>query len=127
MTNFLHTHLKLILFSVITTLIFAPVLAIENADAIIALPSSQNAKKPAACSEKYKDSVSCPVSCFRADPVCGVNGITYWCGCAEAHCAGVEVAKIGFCEVGNGGSGLLSGQAFLLVLAVPYVYWDQLK
>ncbi|KAI6697700.1 hypothetical protein NL676_017819 [Syzygium grande] len=58
---------------------------------------------------------SCPVKCFRADPVCGVDGVTYWCGCADAACAGVGVAKLGYCEVGNGGSGPLSGQALLLV------------
>ncbi|KAK6118498.1 hypothetical protein DH2020_047765 [Rehmannia glutinosa] len=44
----------------------------------------------------------CPVKCFRPDPVCGVDGVTYWCGCAEAHCAGARVKKFGFCEVGNG-------------------------
>lgn len=54
---------------------------------------------------------SCPVNCFRTDPVCGVDGVTYWCGCADALCAGVKVAKLGFCEVGNGGP----GQALLLV------------
>lgn len=58
---------------------------------------------------------SCPVKCFRTDPVCGVDGVTYWCGCSEAACAGVQVAKMGFCEVGNGGSVPLSGQALLLV------------
>ncbi|XP_078445956.1 uncharacterized protein LOC144714996 [Wolffia australiana] len=58
---------------------------------------------------------ACPVTCFRPDPVCGDNGVTYWCGCADAACAGANVAKLGFCEVGNGGSGLLSGQALLLV------------
>lgn len=59
--------------------------------------------------------LSCPVRCFRTDPVCGADGVTYWCGCAEAACAGVRVAKLGFCEVGNGGHGLVSGQALLLV------------
>ncbi|XP_022738552.1 uncharacterized protein LOC111291191 [Durio zibethinus] len=59
---------------------------------------------------------SCPVNCFRADPVCGDDGVTYWCGCADAHCAGAKVAKIGFCEVGNnGGNGSFPGQALLLV------------
>ncbi|XP_027333028.1 uncharacterized protein LOC113847899 [Abrus precatorius] len=58
---------------------------------------------------------SCPAKCFRADPVCGADGVTYWCGCAEAACAGVEVAKLGFCEVGNGGSASIPGQALLLV------------
>ncbi|KAE9608794.1 hypothetical protein Lal_00020317 [Lupinus albus] len=58
---------------------------------------------------------SCPVKCFRADPVCGVNGVTYWCGCVEAACDGAKVAKVGFCEVGNGGSAPFSAQALLLV------------
>lgn len=58
---------------------------------------------------------SCPVKCFRTAPVCGVNNVTYWCGCAEAVCAGTRVAKLGFCEFENGGSGPVSGQALLLV------------
>ncbi|KAJ4767189.1 Serine-type endopeptidase inhibitor [Rhynchospora pubera] len=58
---------------------------------------------------------SCPVSCFRPDPVCGINGVTYWCGCPEAACAGVVVAKKGYCEVTDGGPGPVSGQALLLV------------
>ncbi|XP_059304426.1 uncharacterized protein LOC132056307 [Lycium ferocissimum] len=58
---------------------------------------------------------SCTVNCFRPDPVCGVNGVTYWCGCPDAQCAGVRVVKSGICEVGNGGSAPLTGQALLLV------------
>ncbi|KAK1399383.1 Serine protease inhibitor, Kazal-type family protein [Heracleum sosnowskyi] len=56
--------------------------------------------------------VNCPVSCFRTDPVCGVDGVTYWCGCADAVCAGAEVARLGFCEVGDGVNG---SQALLLI------------
>ncbi|KAL2921599.1 Solute carrier organic anion transporter family member 1B1 [Bienertia sinuspersici] len=67
------------------------------------------------CSTEDFSRRSCPVKCFRTDPVCGENGVTYWCGCADAHCAGIRVVKLGFCEVGNGGSSPLSGQAFLLV------------
>ncbi|KAL5542519.1 hypothetical protein UlMin_010229 [Ulmus minor] len=37
------------------------------------------------------------------------------CGCADVRCAGVKVAKLRFCEVGNGGSAPLSAQALLLV------------
>ncbi|OAY74681.1 hypothetical protein ACMD2_02390 [Ananas comosus] len=59
---------------------------------------------------------SCPVTCFRPDPVCGADGVTYWCGCADAACAGARVAKRGFCGVASGGSGLVvSGQVLLLV------------
>ncbi|KAJ8898708.1 hypothetical protein K2173_004832 [Erythroxylum novogranatense] len=62
--------------------------------------------------------VSCPKTCFRVDPVCGVDGVTYWCGCPEARCHGVEVAKLGACDVGNGGSASLPGQTLLLVHTV---------
>ncbi|KAL3342397.1 hypothetical protein AABB24_026424 [Solanum stoloniferum] len=58
---------------------------------------------------------SCTINCFRPDPVCGVNGVTYWCGCPDAHCAGVRVVKSGICEVGNGGSAPVTGQALLLI------------
>ncbi|XP_059628896.1 uncharacterized protein LOC132271516 [Cornus florida] len=57
---------------------------------------------------------SCPVNCFKTDPVCGADGVTYWCGCGDAVCAGTRVAKLGFCDVGNGTSDV-SGQALLLV------------
>ncbi|KAF7024285.1 hypothetical protein CFC21_036653 [Triticum aestivum] len=56
----------------------------------------------------------CPVRCFRPDPVCGADGVTYWCGCPEAACAGARVARRGYCEVGAG-SAPVSGQALLLV------------
>ncbi|MED6185559.1 hypothetical protein PIB30_058327 [Stylosanthes scabra] len=58
---------------------------------------------------------SCPAKCFRTDPVCGADGITYWCGCAQAACVGAEVVKLGFCDVGSGGSAPLPGQALLLL------------
>ena len=59
--------------------------------------------------------VNCPVSCFRMDPVCSVDGVTYWCGCADAVCAGAQVAKLGFCEVGKGDNVTISDQALMLV------------
>ncbi|KAL0001860.1 hypothetical protein SO802_015641 [Lithocarpus litseifolius] len=46
---------------------------------------------------------SCPIKCFRANPICGVDGVTYWCGYADALYACVKDAKLGFYEV----SGLL--------------------
>ncbi|KMZ63731.1 Serine protease inhibitor, Kazal-type family protein [Zostera marina] len=64
-----------------------------------------------ACPLTNKKPASCPIKCFRLDPVCGQNGVTYWCGCADAACNDVQVAKMGFCEVDNGGS----GQALLIV------------
>ncbi|PWZ39556.1 hypothetical protein Zm00014a_022244 [Zea mays] len=50
----------------------------------------------------------CPVWCFRPDPVCGADGVTYWCGCPEATCAGARVARRGYCEVGSGMGGCRS-------------------
>ncbi|XP_074320375.1 uncharacterized protein LOC141657139 [Silene latifolia] len=79
---------------------------------IIRLPSDTTNE---VCPNDAVGSFNCPVNCFRPDPVCGDDGVTYWCGCADARCAGTRVAKRGYCEVGNGGSGSLSGQAFLLV------------
>ncbi|KDP28384.1 hypothetical protein JCGZ_14155 [Jatropha curcas] len=38
-----------------------------------------------------------PINCFRPDPVCGANGVTYVCGCPEANCAGVPVVKLEAC------------------------------
>ncbi|KAL4187475.1 hypothetical protein AMTRI_Chr09g19160 [Amborella trichopoda] len=63
----------------------------------------------------------CPVTCFRPDPVCGSNGVTYWCGCADALCSEAVVLRSGFCEVGNGGSGLVYGQGLLLVHMVWHI------
>lgn len=65
-----------------------------------------------------KETVSCPASCFRPNPVCGVDGITYWCGSVDAECAGVEVEYTGFCDFGSkgtGGKGVLAIQSLLLV------------
>ncbi|XP_010522871.1 PREDICTED: uncharacterized protein LOC104801338 [Tarenaya hassleriana] len=58
---------------------------------------------------------SCPVKCFRADPVCGDDGVTYWCGCPDALCNGARVSKQGACDVGNGVSLSVPGQALLLI------------
>lgn len=43
---------------------------------------------------------SCEIYCFRYDPVCGTDGVTYGCGVADAHCHGVEVAYEGECIPG---------------------------
>ncbi|KAK4270512.1 hypothetical protein QN277_023541 [Acacia crassicarpa] len=63
----------------------------------------------------------CPVKCFRTSLVCGVNGVTYWCGCAEAECVGTKVVKVGLCEVGSVGSTPLLLQALLLVHIVWHI------
>lgn len=95
--------------------VFIPVVAAEERDepSVIRLPSVAAGEGHNLCAGTTPS--SCPAKCFRTDPVCGADGVTYWCGCAEAACAGAEVAKLGFCEVGNGGSAPLPGQALLLV------------
>ncbi|KAL6127470.1 hypothetical protein ACLB2K_070835 [Fragaria x ananassa] len=93
-----------------------PTVRSEQEPSFIKLPSeSQPADVCPVVVKSPVQALSCPVNCFRPDPVCGVNGVTYWCGCREAQCAGVKVAKLGFCEVGNGGAAPLSAQALLLV------------
>ncbi|KAF8716792.1 hypothetical protein HU200_025885 [Digitaria exilis] len=72
------------------------------------------ASAAAAAADGDGDVPLCPVRCFRPDPVCGADGVTYWCGCPEAACAGARVARLGYCEVGAG-SAPVSGQALLLV------------
>ncbi|MED6223159.1 hypothetical protein PIB30_071289, partial [Stylosanthes scabra] len=90
---------------------------VKSSSPFLRLPSDAAREEQKVCPDAESSSppASCPVKCFRADPVCGIDGVTYWCGCAEAECAGVKVAKMGFCEVGNGVSTPLSGQALLLV------------
>ncbi|MFS7961603.1 hypothetical protein Hanom_Chr08g00717071 [Helianthus anomalus] len=56
------------------------------------------ARTTSLCSSSPVSPGSCSIRCFRADPVCGVNNVTYWCGCPEARCAGVRVVKLGPCE-----------------------------
>ncbi|KAL9225110.1 hypothetical protein vseg_001071 [Gypsophila vaccaria] len=101
------SNTSLIIVSLITISFFA---SPSSASSIIRLPSETDTDICPVSSPG-----SCPVNCFRPDPVCGDNGVTYWCGCSDAHCAGARVAKRGYCEVGNGGSASLSGQALLLV------------
>ncbi|KAG9133947.1 hypothetical protein Leryth_004657 [Lithospermum erythrorhizon] len=93
-------------FLIIITLLISTVRSDHNP---IKLPSDQ--QNSDLCNHIGVDETrnSCPVKCFRPDPVCGVDGVTYWCGCADAHCSGTRVQKMGFCEVGNGGSGPVSG------------------
>jgi len=40
----------------------------------------------------------CELDCFRADPVCGADGNTYWCGEADAWCHGTVVTHPGECS-----------------------------
>jgi hypothetical protein len=44
----------------------------------------------------------CTINCFVPDPVCGENGVTYWCGEVEASCNEVMVAYDGECSGGGG-------------------------
>ncbi|XP_068635887.1 uncharacterized protein [Aristolochia californica] len=107
---------RAVLFSISLFLFFSfgfcsSILRHESDSAAIRLPSDGNIDGLCA---RHRPA-SCPINCFRPDPVCGEDGVTYWCGCADAMCAGMRVAKMGFCEVGNGGSAPVSGQALLLV------------
>ncbi|KAK3042807.1 hypothetical protein RJ639_001080 [Escallonia herrerae] len=111
---------QILLLAVIIGLSFPP--AVRSEYNPIRLPSDDTAAAfdgGGLCTGKALPG-SCPVKCFRADPVCGADGITYWCGCSEALCAGTRVASLGFCDVGDGGSGPVSGQALLL-----RVNWDR--
>lgn len=80
----------------------------------IRLPSEKMINKGEICEGIAKPG-SCPVKCFRADPVCGEDSVTYWCGCSDALCHGVSVAKQGACDVGNGVGLSVPGQALLLI------------
>ena len=46
----------------------------------------------------------CAVDCFAYDPVCGIDGVTYGCGVADAECHGIPVAYDGACISGGGGT-----------------------
>uniref|UniRef100_A0A5B7CBW9 Serine-type endopeptidase inhibitor n=1 Tax=Davidia involucrata TaxID=16924 RepID=A0A5B7CBW9_DAVIN len=111
--------ISLLSFIVVSGLCFSPSVRSDYKLPIIRLPGGEDSGEIGSrndgdiCARTVAP--SCPVNCFRTNPVCGVDGVTYWCGCADALCAGTRVAKLGFCEVGNGGSGPVSGQALLLV------------
>ncbi|KAI5063674.1 hypothetical protein GOP47_0022221, partial [Adiantum capillus-veneris] len=60
----------------------------------------------------------CPVACFRPDPVCGEDGVTYWCGCRDARCAGIAVSHVGFCKIHSSAPAEKGSQALLLVHAL---------
>ncbi|KAI9097974.1 hypothetical protein K1719_025745 [Acacia pycnantha] len=89
--------------AVLALSLFTMVVAEQEYSHILRLPSEADAgERQSVCGAKTT-ALWCPVKCFRTSPVCGVDGVTYWCGCAEAECAGTKVAKLGFCEVGSGG------------------------
>jgi hypothetical protein len=94
-------------------ILFLATLALLLAQSLASPSSAFESADPCAVSVSNGsgDAPFCPVRCFRPDPVCGADGVTYWCGCPEAACAGARVAKRGFCEVGAP----VSGQALLLV------------
>ncbi|KAL6853538.1 hypothetical protein ACP4OV_019567 [Aristida adscensionis] len=96
------------------SLLLAGTLASSAADPAAADPGGDPCAAAAAAPDAGGQVPLCPVRCFRPDPVCGADGVTYWCGCPEAACAGAEVAHRGYCEVGAG-SAPVSGQALLLV------------
>ncbi|KAL2643762.1 hypothetical protein R1flu_011349 [Riccia fluitans] len=71
---------------------------------------------------QIKKPTPCNVKCFRADPVCGVDQVTYWCGAAEAKCANVEVAHTGFCDLKSGGPGEKGNRAAQSLFLVNLVW-----
>lgn len=72
--------------------------------------------------EERRAVVLCNIKCFRADPVCGEDAITYWCGAAEAQCAGVEVAYKGYCDARSGGAGKDGSRAAQSLFLVHLVW-----
>ncbi|KAF3625785.1 hypothetical protein CQW23_15582 [Capsicum baccatum] len=106
--------LKILSFSVI----FLSITLISHS--LNPLPSHQDDEDK--CPRTPYPTDSCPINCFRPDPVCGVDGVTYWCGCPDAHCAGVRVDKLGPCSVGNGGSNAVPGQALQLLHIVWLIF-----
>ena len=120
MSPFSRSPYSLLVVTIVFVLCFSPTVRSASDSPAIRLPSDYYSDVVAQtnngdlCAGAVAPA-SCPVNCFRTDPVCGVDGMTYWCGCADAFCAGTRIAKLGFCEVGNGGSGPVSGQALLLV------------
>uniref|UniRef100_A0A5B7BKA3 Serine-type endopeptidase inhibitor n=1 Tax=Davidia involucrata TaxID=16924 RepID=A0A5B7BKA3_DAVIN len=115
MSSFSRSHFSLLTVIVFIGLCFSPTVRSDYNSLAIRLPGEIGGRSDGDLCAGTVAPASCPVNCFRTDPVCGVDGVTYWCGCADAFCAGTRVAKLGFCEVGNGGSGSVSGQALLLV------------
>ncbi len=59
--------------------------------------------------------VACDVDCDRPNPVCGVDGVTYECGFAEAECNGVAVAYAGRCIEPDPCSGVRCRAGFICV------------
>ncbi|CAK7324307.1 unnamed protein product [Dovyalis caffra] len=106
----------------VTAIAFCSIPTVRSDSNPIRLPTQQNNNDGDdlgydVCGEwsRRPPASSCPVKCFRPDPVCGVDGVTYWCGCDDARCAGTKVARKGFCEVGNNGA---AAQALLLSLEI---------
>ncbi|GAB4826060.1 hypothetical protein Ancab_008931 [Ancistrocladus abbreviatus] len=124
MSSFSSSTLNFSLFFLL--LILSPTVKSEYDSSSLRLPSDDgsDARDSDVCPGNSAQPGSCPVKCFRPDPVCGEDGITYWCGCADAHCAGTRVEKAGFCEVGNGGSGPLSEVELVLEVLLQAYRFD---
>ena len=70
----------------------------------------------------------CELECLVSDPVCGLDGVTYWCGEAEAECNGIEVDYDRECGVAEDvAEELVEEEADYLELLVKggnFVIWD---
>eukprot|EP00250_Pteridium_aquilinum_P003049 c13379_g1_i1 orf=202-735(-) len=107
-----------VLASIWWTLSWLASLIPSSSSSLITFSSSAASMVPETLHNESKKTTACPPSCFRPNPVCGVDGITYWCGSVDAECAGVEVDYTGFCDFdskGTGGKGVLAIQSLLLV------------
>ncbi|KAK9997338.1 hypothetical protein SO802_022024 [Lithocarpus litseifolius] len=97
---------------IIIVVISIPTVRFEYGSSIIRLSSKDTTIAADLCANSKNrpipEPISCSVKCFWAVPVCGVDGMTYWCGCADALCTSVKVARLGFCEIG----GLLGSLCF---------------
>ncbi|GJP54217.1 hypothetical protein CLOM_g13315 [Closterium sp. NIES-68] len=89
-------------------------------------PDASTAATAASLLKSLVSPVKCSSTCLRPNPVCGENGVTFWCGVQEAQCAGAEVAYVGACAPESGVPGLsprtweglvLAHQLWILVAA----------
>jgi len=87
-----------------------------------AITNGVNVLARGASDDENRKVESCPVNCFRADPVCGSDKVTYWCGAAEAKCAGVDIAHDGYCDIWEGTTNIGSTTALHAAQSLQLVH-----